>query len=43
MEMVKNSGYRGFVGVEFEGDKVSEDEGVKLTYNLLKKVGKQLT
>ena len=43
MKMVKESGYTGFVGVEFEGDKVSEEEGVKLTRDLLIKVGKQLS
>jgi len=43
MKMVKDSGYRGFVGVEFEGNNVSEDEGVKLTRDLLIKVGKQLS
>jgi sugar phosphate isomerase/epimerase len=43
MKMVKNVGYKGFVGVEFEGRKVSEDEGIKLTRDLLMKVGKQLS
>jgi len=43
MKMVKEAGYKGFVGVEYEGSKVSEDEGVKLTRDLLIKVGKQLT
>lgn len=43
MKMVKKVGYKGFVGVEFEGDNVTEDEGIKLTRDLLIKVGKQLS
>jgi sugar phosphate isomerase/epimerase len=43
MKMVKEVGYKGFVGVEFEGSKVSEDEGIELTRDLLIKVGKQLS
>lgn len=43
MKMVKEVGYTGFVGVEFEGDGVSEDKGVELTRDLLIKVGKQLS
>ncbi len=43
MEMVKAVGYKGFVGIEFEGHDVSEEEGVKATRDLLIKVGKQLS
>lgn len=43
MKMVKEGGYTGFVGVEFEGSKVSEEEGIKLTRDLLIKVGNQLS
>jgi len=43
MKMVKEVGYRGFVGVEFEGNEVPEEKGVKLTRDLLIKVGKQLS
>ncbi|MEC3905658.1 sugar phosphate isomerase/epimerase family protein [Tamlana sp. 2201CG12-4] len=43
MKMVKNVGYKGFVGIEFEGSKVSEDKGIELTRDLLIKVGKQLS
>lgn len=42
MKMVKDSGYKGFVGVEYEGSKVSEAEGIKLTRDLLIKVGNKL-
>jgi len=37
MEIVKNAGYKGYVGIEFEGDKISEDEGIKLTKTLLER------
>ena len=43
MKMVKEVGYQGFVGVEFEGRKVSEEKGIELTRDLLIKVGKQLS
>lgn len=43
MKMVKDIGYKGFVGVEFEGIKISEDKGIELTRDLLIKVGNQLT
>lgn len=36
--MVKNVGYKGFVGIEYEGNGLSEDEGIKKTKLLLEKV-----
>lgn len=36
--IVLDAGYRGFVGVEYEGDRHSEDEGIVLTRDLLRKV-----
>jgi sugar phosphate isomerase/epimerase len=42
LSIVKNSGYRGFIGIEYEGDKLSENEGIKATKRLLEKVIKQL-
>ncbi|WP_417359174.1 sugar phosphate isomerase/epimerase family protein [Galbibacter sp.] len=42
MKMVKESGYRGFVGIEYEGGELSEQEGVEKTRDLLLKVGKEL-
>jgi L-ribulose-5-phosphate 3-epimerase len=35
MQIVKDAGYRSFVGIEYEGDKHSEPEGVRLTKALL--------
>ncbi|MFB9056393.1 sugar phosphate isomerase/epimerase family protein [Mariniflexile ostreae] len=43
MGMVKDAGYAGFVGIEYEGSGVSEDQGIELTRDLLIKVGKQLS
>ena len=38
MDIVKKAGYKGYVGIEFEGDKISEDEGIKLTKALLERL-----
>lgn len=43
MKMVKASGYKGFVGVEYEGEMKSEEEGIQLTRDLLIKVGRELS
>jgi L-ribulose-5-phosphate 3-epimerase len=43
MQIVKDAGYRSFVGIEYEGDKHSEPEGVRLTKALLERVRAQLT
>lgn len=37
MDIVKKAGYKGWVGIEFEGDKLSEDEGIKKTKALLER------
>ncbi len=38
MKIVKDSGYKGYVGIEYEGQTLSEDEGIKVTQALLEKV-----
>lgn len=43
MKIVKDAGYTGYVGVEYEGSSMTEDEGIKATIALLKKVGKALS
>ena len=40
--VIQEAGYRGFVGVEYEGGKHSEDEGILLTRDLLRTVRKEL-
>jgi len=37
MRIVKNSGYEGYVGIEYEGSRLSEDEGIRQTKLLLEK------
>lgn len=36
--IVLDAGYEGYIGIEYEGDTHSEDEGVHLTHSLLKRV-----
>ncbi|MFD1316036.1 sugar phosphate isomerase/epimerase family protein [Namhaeicola litoreus] len=43
MKMVKDVGYKGYVGIEYEGKKESEEKGIELTRDLLIKVGKKLS
>jgi hypothetical protein len=43
MEVVLDAGYRGHVGIEFEGDEVSEEEGILATRNLLLRVRETLS
>ena len=38
MKIVKESGYKGYVGIEYEGDELPEKEGSLATKRLLEKV-----
>ncbi|WP_047246719.1 sugar phosphate isomerase/epimerase family protein [Maribacter thermophilus] len=40
LQMVKDAGYTGFIGVEYEGKELSEEEGIKATRDLLLKAAK---
>ena len=42
MKIVLDHGYHGYVGIEFEGGKLSEFEGVKKTKALLQRVAAKL-
>ena len=42
MKIVKAARYRGWVGIEYEGGRLSEDEGILATKKLLEKVRKEL-
>jgi sugar phosphate isomerase/epimerase len=42
MKLVLDAGYRGYVGVEYEGRMLGEDEGIQATRDLLIKVRDQL-
>lgn len=37
LNIVKDSGYSGFIGVEYEGDRLDEERGVLLTKSLIEK------
>ncbi len=42
LKIVKDAGYTGYIGVEYEGSRLSEEEGILATRDLLIKVGKEL-
>ncbi len=42
LKLVLDAGYRGYVGIEYEGDGVSEREGIRLTKALLERVRAEL-
>ncbi|MFM8414588.1 MAG: sugar phosphate isomerase/epimerase family protein [Planctomycetota bacterium] len=42
LKIVVDAGYRGWVGIEYEGDKLPEDEGIKATKRLLESVRSEL-
>lgn len=43
LRIVKEAGYRGHIGIEYEGGKLSEDEGIRATKALLERVGATLS
>lgn len=43
LKIVKDAGYTGYIGVEYEGDAISEEEGVIATRDLLIKHGMELS
>ena len=42
MKIVDDAGYKGFIGIEFEGSELSERQGVLATKALLEKVFRTL-
>ncbi|MFD1468674.1 sugar phosphate isomerase/epimerase family protein [Hymenobacter caeli] len=42
-KIIKDSGFKGYVGIEYEGEKLSEEEGIKKTKALLEKVVQNLS
>jgi hypothetical protein len=42
LKIVKDAGFRGYIGIEYEGSELSQDEGIMATKNLLIKAGKAL-
>jgi len=43
LKIVKDAGYRDYLGIEYEGDRLSEPEGIRASLNLLKRVGAELS
>ena len=43
LKIVKDAGYQGFIGVEYEGNELSEEEGIMATKNLLIKAAENLS
>ncbi|HOY23581.1 MAG TPA: TIM barrel protein [Cellvibrio sp.] len=42
-KLMRASTYRGYVGIEYEGEKMSEDAGIRATKKLIEKVREQLS
>lgn len=42
LSLVKEAGFKGHIGVEYEGNKLSEEEGIKATKKLLEKLRLEL-
>lgn len=40
LQIVKQAGYKGYIGIEYEGSRLSEDEGIQACKNLLMELGK---
>lgn len=43
MRIVLHAGYRGYVGIEYEGDRLSEPDGIRATLALLERTREQLS
>ncbi|NAS10818.1 sugar phosphate isomerase/epimerase family protein [Poritiphilus flavus] len=43
LQIVKDAGYTGFIGVEYEGSELSEEEGIIATKELMLRAAKELT
>lgn len=38
LKIVHDSGYRGFIGIEYEGERMSEPDGIRATKKLLERI-----
>ena len=43
LQIVRDAGYKGYIGIEYEGSKLSEEEGIRATKALLERVGATLS
>jgi sugar phosphate isomerase/epimerase len=42
LQLVKDAGYKGYIGIEYEGSTLNEEEGIAKTIALLKRAGAQI-
>ena len=42
LNIIKNAGYKDYIGIEYEGSRLSEEQGILATKALLEKVGNKL-
>ncbi len=42
LKIVKKSGFQGIIGIEYEGEQMTEHEGIKATLSLLNRIGASL-
>ncbi len=42
LKIIKDAEFHGYIGIEYEGEKLSEEEGVRKTKALLEKVAASL-
>lgn len=42
LKLVKASGYNGYIGIEYEGDRMGEEEGIIATKKLLEKIRSEM-
>jgi sugar phosphate isomerase/epimerase len=42
LKLVKDSGFKGYIGVEYEGNRMSEEDGIRATKKLLEKIRTEL-
>ncbi|MEM9329328.1 MAG: sugar phosphate isomerase/epimerase family protein [Bacteroidota bacterium] len=43
LQIVKDSGFNGYIDIEYEGSELSEPDGIRATKALLERVGKQMS
>lgn len=43
LQIVKDAGYTGYIDIEYEGNTLSEPDGIRATIQLLERVGKELS
>ena len=42
LQIVKDAGYTGYIGIEYEGNELSEEDGIKATKKLLERVQEEM-